>query len=78
MSVFLLFIGLLIVLSIFVGVYNVLEVDINIGVKQWDSLYFQIGVNFVEHTLEDGNIEQELSINLFFITINVIFYKFGA
>ena len=78
MNTLLLFVGLLIVMSIVIGVSNVVEVDLQIGVKQWNSPYFQFGVQFIEHTLSDGNIEQELSLNLFFFNVNVIFYKICA
>lgn len=78
MNVLLMFIGLLIVLSICIGVYRYVEIDVEIAVKQWDSPYYQFGISFVQHTLEDGNIEEELSLNMFFFNVNVIFYKFGA
>lgn len=78
MSVFLLFLLMLIVIALIVGFNGYEEIDIEIGIKQWDSLYFQFGISFVEHTLSDGNIEQELSLNLFFLSVNIIFYKIRA
>lgn len=78
MSVFLLFLLMLIVIALIVGLNGYEEIEFQIGVKEWNSLYFQFGISFVEHTLSDGNIEQELSLNLFFLNINIIFYKIRA
>lgn len=78
MSVLLLFLLMLIVIALIVGFNGYEEIDIEIGIKQWNSLYFQFGISFVEHTLSDGNIEQELSLNLFFLSVNIIFYKIRA
>jgi hypothetical protein len=65
-------------MALVIGLNGYEEIDIMIGVKQWDSPYFQFGIQFVEHTLSDGNIEQQLSLNFFFFNIDVIFYKIRA
>jgi len=78
MYTLLLFLLLLTVMALVIGLNGYEEIDIMIGVKQWDSPYFQFGIQFVEHTLSDGNIEQQLSLNFFFFNIDVIFYKIRA
>jgi len=78
MDVLLVFVGMLFLMAMVIGLYGYEEIDISIGVKQWDSPYYQFGISFVEHTLSDGNIEQELSINLFLINLNIVFYKIRA
>jgi len=65
-------------MALVIGLNGYEEIDIQIGVKQWDSPYFQFGIQFIEHTLSDGNIEQQLSLNFFFFNIDVIFYKIRA
>jgi len=65
-------------MALVIGFNGYEEIDIQIGVKQWDSPYFQFGIQFIEHTLSDGNIEQQLSLNFFFFNIDVIFYKIRA
>ena len=78
MYTLLLFLLLLTVMALVIGFNGYEEIDIQIGVKQWDSPYFQFGIQFIEHTLSDGNIEQQLSLNFFFFNIDVIFYKIRA
>lgn len=78
MYTLLLFLLLLTVMALVIGLNGYEEIDIQIGVKQWDSPYFQFGIQFIEHTLSDGNIEQQLSLNFFFFNIDVIFYKIRA
>jgi hypothetical protein len=65
-------------MALVIGLNGYEEIDIMIGVKEWDSPYFQFGIQFVEHTLSDGNIEQQLSLNFFFFNIDIIFYKIRA
>jgi len=65
-------------MALVIGLNGYEEIDIQIGVKQWDSPYFQFGIQIIEHTLSDGNIEQQLSLNFFFFNIDVIFYKIRA
>lgn len=78
MDVLLVFVGMLFLMALGIGLYGHEEIDIEIGVKQWDSVYFQFGIQFVEHTLSDGNIEQQLSLNFFLFNIDIIFYKIRA
>jgi hypothetical protein len=78
MDVLLVFVGMLFLMAIVIGLRGYEEIDIEIGVKQWSSPYFQFGIQFIEHSLSDGNIEQELSLNLFFLNISIIFYKIRA
>ena len=78
MSVFLLFLLMLTVMSLVIGLDGYEEIDIIIGVKQWNSPYFQFGIQFIEHTLSDGNVEQQLSLNLFLLNIDIVFYKIHA
>jgi hypothetical protein len=78
MDVLLVFVGMLFLMALGIGLYGYDEIELEIGVKQWNSPYFQFGIQFIEHTLSDGNIEQQLSLNLFFINIDIIFYKIRA
>ena len=78
MYTLLLFLLLLTVMALVIGLNGYEEIDIAIGVKEWNSPYFQFGIQFIEHTLSDGNIEQQLSLNFFFFNIDIIFYKIRA
>ena len=76
-GVLLVFLLLLIGMALGVGFYKTEDVSIELSVKDWNSVFFQLGIQFVEHTLEDGSIEQELSIHLFFFNVILIFHKFS-
>jgi hypothetical protein len=65
-------------MSLVIGLDGYEEIDIIIGVKEWNSPYFQFGIQFIEHTLSDGNVEQQLSLNLFLLNIDIVFYKIHA
>ena len=78
MDVLLVFVGMLFLMALGIGLRGYEEIDIQIGVKQWDSPYFQFGIQFIEHTLSDGNVEQQLSLNLFLLNIDIVFYKIHA
>lgn len=78
MSVFGLFLLLLIVMAIGIGVNGVKEVDLEISVKEWNSPFYQMGIQFLEYTLEDGSVEQVLSLHFFFFNFCIIFYKFSG
>lgn len=66
---------LLVVCSAIIGWMNYEEVDFVFEVKGWSNPYFQFGISFLEYSLDDGYIEQELSIGLFLFNVKIIFYK---
>lgn len=76
-SVLLLFLLLLIGMALGVGLNKVDEFSIEVSTKDWNSPFYQLGIQFVQHDLEDGSVEQELSIHLFFVNLVLIFYKFS-
>ena len=77
MMVVLLIIGLCYFLyPLIVGFSYVEEFEFKLEIKDFSSLYYVIGVFFVEHSTEDPDyIEQEFTIALYFVTFNFIFYK---
>ena len=77
-SVLLVFLLLLIVMALGVGINKAEDFSIEISIKDWNSPFFQLGIQFVEHSLEDGSTEQELSIHLFFLNLILIFHKFST
>ena len=77
-SVLLVFLLLLIGMALGVGLYKIEDFSIEISVKDWNSPFFQLGIQFVEHSLDDGSKEQELSIHFFFFNLILIFHKFST
>jgi len=59
-----------------VGFSYVEEFEFKLEIKDFSSLYYVIGVFFVEHATEDPEyVEQEFTIALYFVTFVFIFYK---
>jgi len=71
-----LIIGLLLVMSVLIGLKGFIEIDFILEFKSFSHGYFHLGLSFNEHSTEDPEfIEQELIIGLFFVNIIVVFYK---
>ena len=76
MSLIVVFILLILGMSFTIGFIGFEEIDFIIDVKYYSHPYYHLGISFVEHSAEDeGYIEQELIIGLFFINIVFVFYK---
>jgi hypothetical protein len=72
------FIGFLIAITsiaVWWGMRDSLEIEIGMEIKRMSNAYFNIGISFDSHSLQDGCEEQEIKIGLFFVNLVVIFFK---
>lgn len=73
-----LFIGFLIAIvsiAVWWGYRDMLELEFGLEIKRMSNAYFNIGISFDSHILEDGCEEQEIKLGLFFVNVVVIFFK---
>jgi|APGre2960657404_1045060.scaffolds.fasta_scaffold00347_19 hypothetical protein len=68
----LMFVVLITLVSLFICLYRYDELEIEIGIKDFKSPYFKIGVSFEEYILKDGYIEKVLTIGVFFFNITLV------
>ena len=65
----------LFVLSIVCGYIGSEEMTIGLELNTLRSPFFKIGLFSQRYTLEDGSVEDEIVIGLFFINIVMVFWK---
>jgi hypothetical protein len=65
----------LLVLSIVCGYIGSVEMTIGIEINTLMSPFFKIGLYSQRYTLEDGSVEDEIVIGLFFINVVMVFWK---
>jgi len=51
------------------------EVTIGIELNRLNSPFYKIGIFSQRYTLEDGSVEDEFTIGLFFINLTFVFWK---
>lgn len=72
------FIGFLIAITsiaVWWGYRNVQHIEIGLEIKRMSNAYFNIGLSFDVHPLDNGCEEQEIKLGLFFVNFVVIFAK---
>lgn len=57
------------------GYINSMEVTIGIELNVFNSPFYKIGIFSQRYTLEDGSVEDEFTIGLFFINLSFVFWK---
>ena len=72
---FLFFVGFLIMLALAYGFYEYEELTFIFEAKVYDNPYYCIGLSFNKYILEDGSVEEELILGLFFVNIILVFWK---
>ena len=65
----------LFVLSIVCGYIGSEEMTIGLEINTLRSPFFKIGLYSQRYTLEDGSVEDEIVIGLFFINVVMVFWK---
>lgn len=65
----------LFVLSIVCGFIGSVEMTIGIELNTLRSPFFKIGLFSQRYTLEDGSVEDEIVIGLFFVNVVMVFWK---
>jgi hypothetical protein len=65
----------LFVLSIVCGYIGSVEMTIGLELNTLKTPFFKIGLYSQRYTLEDGSVEDEIVIGLFFINVVMVFWK---
>ena len=65
----------LIVLALITGFIGSSEATIGIEINTLNSPYYKIGIFYHRYTMDDGSVEDELTIGLFFVNLVVVFWK---
>lgn len=75
MNVLMLSVGVLLVISLVSGWVNSDEVTFALEINRLSSPFFKLGLFSDRFTLEDGSVEDEVVIGLFFINVVIVFWK---
>lgn len=67
----------LVIVALVFGYVNCEEVTFGLELNTLQTQFYKVGVTSQRFTLEDGSVEDELLIGLFFINIVVVFWKPG-
>jgi hypothetical protein len=62
-------------LSIVCGFIGSVEMTIGLEINTLRSPFFKIGLYSQRYTLEDGSVEDEVIIGLFFVNVVMVFWK---
>ena len=65
----------LLMLSIVCGFIGSVEMTIGLEINTLRSPFFKIGLYSQRYTLEDGSVEDEVIIGLFFVNVVMVFWK---
>lgn len=65
----------LLFLSVICGYIGSEEMTFSLEINTLRSPFFKIGLHSQRYTLEDGSIEDEVIIGLFFINVVIVFWK---
>jgi hypothetical protein len=65
----------LLVISLIAGYIGSEEMTIGLEINTLMSPFFKIGLFSQRYTLEDGSVEDEIVIGLFFINVVMVFWK---
>lgn len=65
----------LIMLALITGIIGSSEITMGLELNTLNSPYYKIGLFYQRYNLEDGSVEDEFVIGLFFINIEVVFWK---
>jgi hypothetical protein len=73
--VFLYALVFLVILALVFGYINSEEMTIGFEVNTLRTQFYKLGVVSQRYTLEDGSVEDELVIGLFFVNVVIVFWK---
>jgi hypothetical protein len=68
-------IGILLVISVVYALIGSLELSFGLELNTLQSPFYKLGLFFQRYTLEDGTVEDELTIGLFFVNIVMVAWK---
>ena len=67
--------GFLIFLALVFGFVGSVEMTVGMGLNTLNTPFYKIGIFSQRYVLEDGSVEDELIIGLFFVNIVFLFLK---
>jgi hypothetical protein len=67
----------LVIVALVFGYINSEEMTIGLEINTLNSPFYKVGIISQRYPLDDGSVEDELVIGLFFINIVVVFWKPG-
>jgi len=73
--VFLYALVFLVIVALVFGYINSEEMTIGFEVNTLRTQFYKLGVVSQRYTLEDGSVEDELVIGLFFVNVVIVFWK---
>jgi len=73
--VFLYALVFLVIVALVFGYINSEEMTIGLEVNTLRTQFYKLGVVSQRYTLEDGSVEDELVIGLFFVNVVIVFWK---
>jgi hypothetical protein len=73
--VFIIGVVFLILLALFMGFRGCHQVDVGLELNTFQSPFYKIGISSDRHSLDDGSIEDEVIVGLFFVNIVFVFWK---
>ena len=68
-------IGILLVISVVYAFIGSLELSFGLELNTLNSPFYKLGMSFQRYTLEDGTVEDEFIIGLFFVNIVIVAWK---
>ena len=68
-------VAFVILLALIMGFRGCHQVDIALEINTFQSPFYKIGIFSDRHMLQDGSVEDEVVIGLFFVNIVVVFWK---
>lgn len=66
---------ILLVISVVYALLHSIELTFGLEINTLTSPFYKLGLFFQRYTLEDGTVEDELTIGLFFVNIVIVAWK---
>lgn len=65
----------LLVMAVVMGISGSMEITLAIELNKLNSPFYKVGVFYQRYDLDDGAVEDELTIGLFFVNVVMTFWK---
>ena len=65
----------ILVLALVMGYIGCSQIDISFELNTFQSPFYKLGIFSDRHSLDDGSIEDEVIVGLFFANIIIVFWK---
>jgi len=68
-------VGILLVISVVYAFIGSIELSFGLELNTLHTPYYKLGMSFQRYTLQDGTVEDEFTIGLFFVNIVIVAWK---